>query len=187
MNDPVRCDPEQLVALVRAGDLAALENVTRCLGERLLAVGRRHCRREEDARDAVQDALLSAGQHLRDFRGEGSVEGWVTTMVARACFRMRRGRSNDPALHVRDVEMVAEDDPEVLAGRAELALALGAALLDLPPTDRAVLLLAEAEDWTGPEIAAKLGTTPNAVRTRLSRARGLVRARLGQLQPTVGD
>jgi DNA-directed RNA polymerase specialized sigma24 family protein len=88
---------------------------------------------------------------------------------------MRRGRANDPGLHVRDVELVADDDPEVLAGRAELVQALGEALLELPATDRAVLLLAEAEDWTGPEIAAKLGTTPNAVRTRLSRARGLNR------------
>ena len=37
----------------------------------------------------VQDALLAAGKHLRDSRGEGAVEGWVTTRVARACSRLR--------------------------------------------------------------------------------------------------
>lgn len=184
MDATVRCDPEQIVALVRAGDLEALDRFTRCMGERLLAVGRRYCRQEEDARDAVQDALLTAGLHLRDFRGEGSVEGWVVRMVARACNRMRRGRRNDPGLHVRDTEMATDDaNPELLAGRAELAEALGAALLELPPKDRAMLLLAEAEDWTGPEIAARLGTTPNAVRTRLSRARGQVRSRLEKFEP----
>ena len=169
---------------MRAGDLAALDRLTRCQGERLLAVGRRYCRSEEDARDAVQDALVAAGQQLAHFRGEGSAEGWVIRMVARACGRMRRGRRNDPALHVHDVELPAQDDdPETLAGRALLAEALGAALLELPAKDRAVLLLAEAEGWTGPEIAAELGVTPNAVRSRLSRARRLVRERLAHFAP----
>lgn len=179
MPRAVQCDPAELTALMRAGDNAALERLTRCQGERLLAVGRRYCRDEQDAQDAVQDALVSASTHLADFRGEGSAEGWVLRMVARACGRMRRGRRNDPALHVGDVEsLVGEDDPESLAGRAHIAEALGAALLDLPAKDRAVLLLAEAEGWTGPEIAAELGVTPNAVRTRLSRARRAVRDRL---------
>lgn len=164
---------------MRAGDIAGLDHLTRCQGERLLAVGRRYCRNEEDARDAVQDALLSAGTHLGEFRGEGSAEGWVVRMVARACGRMRRGRRNDPSLHVGDVDVRApEDDPESLAGRAQIAEALGTALLELPPQDRAVLLLAEAEGWTGPEIAAELGVTPGAVRSRLTRARRVVRERL---------
>lgn len=168
---------------MRAGDLTALDRLTRCQGERLLAVGRRYCRNEQDARDAVQDALVVAATHMEDFRGEGSAEGWVVRMVARACGRMRRGRKNDPALHVRDVEIAAlEFDPELLAGRARIAEALGAALLDLPAKDRAVLLLAEAEGWTGPEIAAELGVTPNAVRSRLSRARRVVRGRLEGLR-----
>lgn len=169
---------------MRAGDIAGLEQLTRCQGERLLAVGRRYCRDEQDARDAVQDALVSASTHLADFRGEGSAEGWVLRMVARACGRMRRGRRNDPALHGGDLDTVAgEDDPESLAGRARIAEALGTALLSLTAKDRAVLLLAEAEGWTGPEIAAELGLTANAVRTRLSRARKAMRAQLEGLRP----
>ena len=63
----------------------------------LLAVGRRVCRDDERARDAVQDALLAAGEHLDDFRGDGSVEGWLVRMVANACKSWRRGRKEDPA------------------------------------------------------------------------------------------
>lgn len=179
MTDSVQCDPAELAALARAGDLTALDRLTRCQGERLLAVGRRYCRTEEDAHDAVQDALLGAGLHLKDWRGDGPVEGWVVRMVARACGKLRRGRKNDPALRVPDEDLPGtEVDPEIAAGRAEMAGALGEALLELGPQDRAVLLLAEAEGWTGPEIARELGTTPDAVRARLTRARRVVRSRL---------
>jgi len=170
------CDPHEMIDLARDGDIEALDRMTRCYGERLLAVGRRYCRSEEDARDAVQDALLSAGHHLTDFRGDGSLEGWLVRMVANACHRMRRGRKNDPRLHDHDIELSAtHDSPEELAGRAQVAKVLGRALVTLNPKDRLILLLAEAEDWTGPQIAERVGMTPGAVRTRLSRARARMR------------
>lgn len=175
----MHCDPDRLAALVRAGDLAALDTLTRCHGDRLLAVARRWCRNPAEAEDAVQDALLAAGTHLGDWRGEGSVEGWVVRMVARVCGRMRRGRKNDPALHATDLDIAADaPDAAWLTERADLTRALGEALVQLSPEDRAVLVLAEAEGWTGPEIAARTGLTPEAVRARLSRARKRARAHL---------
>ena len=176
------CDPQQLAALAKAGDTAALDLLTRCQGERLLAVGRRYCRTEEEARDAVQDAMVAATLHLPDYRGEGAVDGWVVRMVARACGRMRRGGKNDASRHDVDQELVSDEDgPEMSVGRARLAAALGEALLELDPLDRAVLLLAEAEDWTGPEIAAQTGLAAAAVRQRLSRTRRRIRERLAPL------
>lgn len=180
----IPCNPKEIAALMRAGDLQALDALTRCQGERLLAVGRRHCKNEEDAQDAVQDALLTAGHHLQDYRGEGSAEGWVFKMVARACGRMRRGRRNDPSLQADTSELILSEDPEFLAQRAELTEALGKALLVLPPQDRAVLLMAEAEGWTGPEIAAELGVSAQAVRSRLSRARQVLKEQLSDIQHT---
>ena len=176
------CDPHQIAALARAGDLAALDLLTRCQGERLLAVGRRYCRTEEEARDAVQDALVSATLHLSAYRGEGAVDGWVVRMVARACGRMRRGQKNDTTRHDIDQELISDEDgADISVGRARLAAALGEALLTLDPLDRAVLLLAEGEDWTGPEIAAETGLAPAAVRQRLSRTRRRIRERLAPL------
>lgn len=173
------CDPTQLISLARSGNLDALDRLTRCQGDRLLQVGRRYCRTEEEAQDAVQDAMVSAATHMADFRGDGPIEGWVAQMVSRACGRMRRGRKNDASLHVVDVDLWSEDDsPEVLAGRSMVAEALGAALLEVPPVDRAILLLAEAEGFTGPEIAERLDMTPTNVRARLSRVRRRVRQRL---------
>ncbi len=173
------CDPEALVRLVKSGDLAALDHLTRCQGQRLLAVGRRHCRTDEEAEDAVQDALVSASTHLSEYRGDGPVDGWVIRMVARACGRMRRGRKNDPGLHAVDVDLTGDDDPLMAAQRAQVARTLEGALAELEPVDRAVLWLAEGAGWTGPEIAEKLGSTPAAVRTRLTRVRKRVRDSLG--------
>ena len=181
---PTHCDPDEIARLARAGDMASLDKLTRCHGERLLAIGRRYCHSEEDAQDAVQDALFEAGRHLADYRGEGRLESWVVAMVARACGRMRRGRKNDPSLHAIDVELAGQGpDPEMSVGQAMMAEALGQALLELKPQDRAIVVLAEAEGWKGPEIAQKMGMSPGAVRSRLSRARRTVRqsmeARLG--------
>ncbi len=183
-GDPALCDPEVLVALVRAGRRDALERMTRCYGARLIAVGRRQCGDADKARDAVQDALVSAAEHLTDFRGDGSLEGWLSTMVTRACRRMQRGRKNDPALHT---ELTPQTDgsvfppPDQLAAQARLAAALDAALLTLPAGDRAMVLLADVNGWRAPEIAEAMQMTPGQVRTRLSRARARLRDELAPL------
>lgn len=184
------CDPDTLVEMLRAGDLQALDQMTRCFGASLLAAGRRHCRDDDRAQDAVQDALLSASEHLQDFRGEGSPQGWLVRMVANACARMRRGRKNSAAWNAElDPEVVlgTAESPEAAAARAELAERLGEVLLELAPGDRAIVLLSEAEDWTGPEIAAALGLTPGAVRVRLTRLRARLRESLASFVTSAGN
>ena len=184
MRSATTCDPDELLELVRVGDLLALDRMTRCFGDRLLWYGRRYCRSEEEAHDAVQDAMVAAGEHLQDYRGDGSLEGWLIRMVAHACNRMRRGRKNDPHLHEVDVDLRDESDsPEARTWRGEVAELLGEVLLELSPDDRLIVLLAEAEGWTGPQIAAETGLSHGAVRARLSRARKRLRSALeGRLQ-----
>ncbi|MBU0550940.1 sigma-70 family RNA polymerase sigma factor [Myxococcota bacterium] len=180
----VLCAPETLASLMKEGDVEALDRLSRCYGRRLLEVGRHRCGDEDRAQDAVQDALLAAGEHLQDFRGEGSIEGWLVRMVTNACHRMRRGRKNNPALHADlDLETPAEpdDSPEAVALRVQMGQQLNEALERLDPRDRTLLLLGEGQDWKGPELAEALGMTPAAVRTRLSRIRKKMRARLGPL------
>ncbi|HWM84172.1 MAG TPA: RNA polymerase sigma factor, partial [Kofleriaceae bacterium] len=156
------CRPEAIAEMVRAGDRSALDRVTRCYGGHLLAVGRRVCGDPDSARDAVQDALLAAGQHMDDYRGDGSVEGWLVRMVANACRSRLRGRKNQAAWNAPlDPERAAPgESPDDLAAHGQLATALGAALLDLPPVDRAVVLLTQLDGWSGPEVARALELSP---------------------------
>jgi RNA polymerase sigma-70 factor (ECF subfamily) len=177
-NDDV-CNPDRLTSLVRSGDPEALDSITRCYGDRLLAAGRRHCRTADEAEDAVQDALVTAATNLDSFRGEGSLEGWLVRIVASACRRMSRGRKNSAALHDDRVELlIASSSPESEAGQHELGDALSAALLELDPEDRLIVLLSEVDGFDAPEVALRVGLSAGAVRTRLSRIRGRLRAAL---------
>jgi len=179
MQDRDLCDAPELVRLLRAGDIEVLDRVTRCFGDRLMAEARRRCRSPDEADDAVQDAALTAWRYGPGFRGEGRVDRWLVRLVASACSRMRRGLKRDASLHVTDSELQAEDDsPELLMARTRLAEALARALGELPPRDRAVVLLADGQGWTGPEIAEALSMTPGSVRTRLSRTHARLRRSL---------
>ena len=174
-----RCDLGEIEALMAAGDSDALARMAECFGERLLSVGLRACRRPDDAEDAVQDALLAAGTRLDTFRGEGSVEAWLSVMVARACYRMQRGQKNDPALHAPAAEVSLPDrarpDPEAGAAARELGDALRGALGALNSQDQRIVRQALLGGRTGPEIARQEGLSPEAVRARLARARRRLR------------
>ena len=182
-QDPPLCQPDALIARMRAGDLEVLDDLSRCYGARLLQVGQRRCRDADQAQDAVQDALLAAGEHLSDFRGDASVEGWLVRMVSNACHRMRRGQKNDPRLHAALDPNAAFDGagPEAEAARGEMMQTLGQALLALSPADRSLILLTDGEGYSAPELAERLDLTAQAVRSRVSRARRQLRASLGPI------
>jgi RNA polymerase sigma-70 factor (ECF subfamily) len=175
-----------LVALMQAGDPAALDRLARAYGPRLLAVARRCCRSSHDAEDAVQQALVSASSSMGSYRGEGSPIAWLSTLVARSCFRMNREAHNDPARtsHSDDVDGACScSDPEERAAQAELAEKIGVALMKLSRTDRLAFLLA-VEGETSEEIAHRFGLTPSAVRSRLKRARQKLRDTLEPVRGT---
>ncbi|HEX6763878.1 MAG TPA: sigma-70 family RNA polymerase sigma factor [Polyangiaceae bacterium] len=173
------CNPERLSQLARSGDPTAMDHITRCYADRLLAAAERHCR-SSDADDAVQDALLIATEKLDTFRGDGSLEGWLVRLVASACDRRRRGRKNDPKLHDSEIVVPADgESPDVVADRHAVGALLERALFALDPNDRELLLLCEVEGMSAPEVADRVGLSPGAVRTRLSRLRARLREALG--------
>jgi len=173
-SDDGYCNPQVLVRLAQAGGSDALDRLTRCYGDRLLRAGQRYCRTRSEAEDAVQDTWIYATQHLDDFRGEGSLEGWLVRVVATACRRQARGRKN--AAHESDAALIGTGVSPLDASLArEVAQNLQTALLALSEDDRAIVLLAEVEDWRASEISAELGLSEGAVRTRLTRARTRLR------------
>lgn len=165
---------ETLRVLMQRGDLRALDHLARAYGDRLLAVARRRCDLPDDAEDAVQQALLAAGAAMTGFRGEGTPLAWLSTLVARSCYRMNRKATRTAELD--DVPCTC-DDPAALAERRELGDTLSAALMSLSRTDRLAFLLS-VEGVTSVEIAEQFSLTHDAVRSRLKRARKVLREAL---------
>lgn len=159
---------------MQRGDIRALDHLARAYGDRLLAVARRRCDLREDAEDAVQQALLAAGTAMTGFRGEGSPLAWLSTLVARTCYRMNRQAT--ATAEVVDIPCTC-DDPAEVAERRELGAALGEALMSLSRTDRLAFLLS-AEGVTSVEIAERFSLSHDAVRSRLKRVRKLLREAL---------
>lgn len=166
---------EELLALMQAGDLLALDRLARAWGDRLLAVARRQCHLPADAEDAVQQALLAASNSMTGIRGDGSPLAWLSTLVARNCHRMNRKAALAEPLADGPCHC---DDPEAAAERREQGARLGEALMSLSRLDRLLFLLS-AEGLNGIELAARFELSHDAVRGRLKRARQHLRAALG--------
>jgi RNA polymerase sigma-70 factor (ECF subfamily) len=92
---------------------------------------------------------------------------------------MSRGRKNSVDLHDGNVDLVvAEASPEVDAAGHEIGDVVAEALLDLGAEDRLIVLLSEVDGFDAPEVADRVGLSPGAVRTRLTRIRQRLRERL---------
>lgn len=170
---------DALLALMQAGDIAALDVMARAYGARLLAVARRRCHQREDAEDAVQQALLAAREAMRGFRGDGEPVAWLSTLVARTCSRFNAQRARLALDGVTGDERchcggACDDDPSVLAERSQLASVLERALMTLSRTDRLAFLLS-IEGFNSVEIAERFALSHDAVRGRLKRARKVLR------------
>jgi len=165
----------------------------RTLGGRMLAVARRFLQDEDLARDAVQDAFLSAFRSIHAFDGDAQLATWLHRIVVNAALMKLRTRRRKPEQSIEPMlPAFAEDGHH--AGRpvvawtasAEEALLrrearerVRAAIADLPERYRTVLLLRDIEERSTREAADLLGITENAVKLRLHRARQALATRLG--------
>lgn len=179
-----------LLERARAGDQQAIEALLERHQAQVYRFGMKMCRDPEDAKDVLQDTLLSVARGVRDFRGASSISTWLYTIARSFCIKKRR-RSKFAPNDERslDTEMVAEGgqltDPapspdEALAGK-QVEHALEQAIHNLEPMYREVLLLRDVEGLTAPEVAEVLGVSVQAVKSRLHRARLSVRAQVAPL------
>jgi RNA polymerase sigma-70 factor (ECF subfamily) len=179
LPDPSAPDVGALRRLMQAGDPAALDALVRAYGPRLLAVARRACRSAHDAPDAVQQALVNASTAMTRVRDDGDPLAWLSVLVARSCYRLNRDPRSDPArtaaLDVDAHEPCNCESPEETARRRELGDEIGRALMILSRVDRVAFLLA-AEGAATDEVARELALSSDAVRSRLKRARKILRA-----------
>lgn len=158
---------------------------------RLRSVIRRILLDESDTEDVLQDVMCTALQKLSSFRGDAQLGTWLHRIAVNAALLFRRRRSSLAKMH----ETRAEDDflgvsgptaparrrtlrPDQETMRGEGSRLIEAAIAKLPPLYREVYLLADLEELPNETIAQQLGLKLPAVKSRLHRARKMMREQL---------
>jgi len=180
-----------LLERLRAGEDKAFEELVRDNAGRLLAVARRYMKSEEDAQDVVQEAFLSAFRSLDRFQGGSRLSTWLHRITVNAALMKLRTRRRKPEESIEDLLPRFQEDgrpfrsairwrplPDDLLGQKETRDLVQACVDRLPESYRHVLLLRDIEEFDTEETAEILGISPNAVKTRLHRARQALRGLL---------
>lgn len=170
----------ELIDAAKAGDKRALADLVEEYQNAVYRFGRAMCGSSEDAKDVLQETLITALQKVGEFRGDASFRTWLYTIARSHCSRKRR-KGNREILARDDLEHntreVADSAPlaadELVAATERSQVA--AAIAELEPMYKEVLVLRDIEGLTAPEVAQTLGITVQAVKSRLHRARAKVR------------
>ncbi len=141
----------------------------------------RVCGNRTDAEDALADALVSAVKSAGDLRDQEAFRKWLTLIASRACARTRIRDRFHAALSLSEMESIGFEagsdaaDPHSEAVRKDLKACVAAAIGQLPTTYRDVYVRREIDEERAESVAADLGLTIPALKSRLHRARQIVR------------
>lgn len=179
---PQACPDEELVSRVLGGETALFELLMRRYNQRLYRVARSIVKADHEAEDVMQEAYVRAYAKLHQFNGQAKFSTWLTKIaVHEALGRLRRNR------RLTDLDVVApsedpmsppDQSPEQRVASLELRALLEASIESLPAALRAAYVLRDVEGLSTAEAAACLAVSEDVVRTRLSRARSLLRQEL---------
>lgn len=183
----------EIVVRVRAGDGALFEVLMRRHNQRIYRVARAVVKDETEVEDVMQQAYFNAYQHLDQFEERSQFSTWLTRIALNEAFsRRRKMRQSEGTISDADIASgdpmetatSSQPDPERQAYAGELHRMLEEAVDALPETYRTVFMLRDIEGLTTSETGEGLGLGDEAVKTRLHRARAMIRravtARLGE-------
>jgi RNA polymerase sigma-70 factor (ECF subfamily) len=178
----------ELVHGIAANDHAAFERLMRRYNSRLFRVARAILKDDAEAEDAVQDAYLEAYRHIGEFRGQSQVATWLTRIaINQALMRLRRHKRDRVVVPfptegggtvAAEVVDHKAESPADATLRAEIRTVVESRIDELPPAFRAVFVMRDVEEMSVQETAECLGIPAATVRTRLFRARALLREAL---------
>lgn len=161
----------ELLLSAQTGDRGALTKLLAELQPDLRRYARRQCHRASVLEDVVQEALIVVYRKVGQVRSPAAMAGWLLTIVTRLCML--------PALMLtRGLEELADGDERRQFASVpldDLRIDLVRAIESLPAGHREIVLLRDFEELTIGEIATRLGLTREAAKSRLHRARRLLR------------
>jgi RNA polymerase sigma-70 factor (ECF subfamily) len=197
--DYAALDDQALAARVQGGDREAFRHIMKRCNQRLFRAARAVVGSDAEAEDVVQEAYVDAYVKLDGFRGEAALLTWLTRIVLNEAYG--RLRKRHPTVDVEQIEAAqlepgnviafptnAGTDPAASLQREQVRRLLERAIDQLPEPFRVVYILREIEECSVEDTALALDLKPETVKTRLFRARRLLRAALhDQLASTMGE
>ena len=187
-------EDQKLVQALQRGEPGAVEALLDRYGGWIYRVARRLLNDPRDVEEVTQDVLLTVVRKIQTFKGEAAFSSWLYRIAVNAAYqrlRVKRARpevSLEPFLPVFDdegryIEPVVDwssklNDPAVAE---ETRAAIERSLSRLPEEYRVVIQLHDVEELPNEEVAATLGLTIAAVKSRVHRARLFLRQELAHL------
>lgn len=174
-------DESKLIHAARSGDEAAFEQLVRLHEKKVYNLCLRLCGDPEDAAEAAQDAFLALWRSLGSFREDAALSTWLYRLASNACIDLlRRNKRTVEGVSLDDEELRLEvrdtaPTPEQHVERQETLRAVREGLSTLPPEYRQVLVLRELHQLSYAEIADIASLEVGTVKSRISRARQLLR------------
>lgn len=183
----------ELADLARAGDEGAVRTIIRRNNQRLFRAARAIVDSDAEAEDVVQAGYVRAFTRLDSFRGESGLATWLTRIVLNeALSRLRRRRptvdvegiaTNEPDWESKIIPFpgfTLPADPEAEMSRSEVRHFLERAIDELPMPFRAVFVLRDVQGLSTEEVASELGIKAETAKTRLFRARRMLRRAIAE-------
>lgn len=168
-----------LVSAAREGDRSAFDEIVRRTYVETYTLAVRLTASEEDARDVVQEAYLRAWKGIRRFRGDAQFSTWMYRITANAAATAANKRRRLRTVHLDEVADPVETEvalhPELATENTELLAELAAALDELPPRLRSLVVLKDVYGLSHEDIAEELGISVTAAKVRLHRGRKRMR------------
>lgn len=183
----------ELLTALRAGREDAFETLVRAHSGRMLSVCRRILRSDEEAKDAVQEAFVSAFRGISKFEGSCQLGTWLHRIAVNASLMRLRSKKRRPEESIDDLLPAFKEDgharveprdfsPSALqmVETRETAEFVRGCIDRLPEMYRVVLLLRDIEELDTSEAAEVLGVSEGVIKVRLHRARHALRRLLAE-------
>jgi len=184
-------DEKDLVTLLKSRDKKAQSHFIKLYYGNMFAIARRYLNNEEDVKDVLQESFIKAIQRIDQFEGKSALKTWLTTIVINNCLMNLRSKK-------KSVEVPAEeymprfdsdgfridDDKDIKSSPDELTQNkqnrnfIKKSLDKLPDHYRAIILLRDIEGYSVRETSELLGLTEGNVKSRLHRARLMLKKSL---------
>lgn len=179
---PEQLTDEQVVTRVVAGDAAQFEILMRRHNQRIYRTVRAVLRSEDEVEDVMQQAYLNAYTHLSQFGGQAQFSTWLTRIAINEALA-RRGKRGKAFGEGEDAVMLSLVDtktrnPEQQAAASEMRQVMEHEIAALPDSYRLTFMMRDVEGLTTAETAESLGISEDLVKTRLHRARTMLRDNL---------